>query len=328
MRNRRLKIKTLKNKISTLRTHFDTNPISIFCISLLLLSFSSISLSAQVVLEKDIQMTEYPAYYDLVRNSIIESQITDRFIKEKKVKSITESIVWKDTILPVQRLNYDSIGQLATREEFYYGALYFTEYFDYSRNSITVHNRRYSNKNEYLLSYKLDFDSLKNPIKYVSYDDENYDKGLDSIIYKYTYNSKGQILTKKQEMFYGTDDKESLLFKYKYDGLGNNTSYLVSNSEGQLYAAEKQYNGLGLLIKRNAIYGDGKYYYDRTEYQYNAAKQVILLKRTYRHDPSPNKEPDVIYYLFKYDDQGFLSEKAKASDHNKNNTWYKWAIYD
>jgi hypothetical protein len=319
------------------------------CTSAIMLVFSlKTTLFAQIIVEKDILMTEYPAYYDMLRNSIIESQITDDFIKSHHVKTITELTDYKsnhsDTILPIHCLHYDSSGQLSQREEFYYGMLTLTEYFTNSKNKIIVHNKRVENDDRYELSYEVELDSLGNPIKYINYDSDNNGKtGLDSIIYTYKYDAKGKLLTKRQQLFYNSGYAPLRIFKYNYNQHGQNLGYTVSSADTKLYSVSNEYSGNNLIQKKNATYEDGKEkiatdlnnkghiggmnYFDSTTYHYGPDLKLGFIKRTFLHDPLVTYTDDILIQLI-YDEKGFLSEKFNVANKQKDDIIYKWEFYE
>ncbi|MDM1402782.1 hypothetical protein HX039_01500 [Myroides marinus] len=53
----------------------------------------------QMATEKEILLTEYPIYFDGLRNSMVEAQISDSFIAKNKVKLVTQLIRTKQIIL-------------------------------------------------------------------------------------------------------------------------------------------------------------------------------------------------------------------------------------
>ncbi len=304
---------------------------------------STVSASAQLMLEKDIRMAEYPLYYDWVRNSIIESNITDSFIKARRVRTLTELFSYKDngrdTIIPLQKLYYDPSGQLTQRELFYYGYVYYTEYFTYAPHQVTVHNRRFENDNRLGPGYTLYLDTFGNPVKYISLDSHNHHDGLDSISYQYTYDARGKILTRRQQLFYDGDKRPVLLFRYTYSPAGHNTGYTVSDIREPLYAVTKEVSPEGVVLKRYAVYNYGKGpvatdlrktasingpdYFDSTTYIYGTSGKLGFIKRTFRHDPMSGRSENTFLQLL-YDQQGFLTEKYSHKDH----AYYRWELYE
>jgi len=326
------------NRIKAQTLHKQNSILLLAVVICLVFIFQSGKTFGQLATEKDILLTEYPVYYDILQNGLVEAQISDRFIAKNKVKVLTESLRYKtkmiDTVLPLQRLFYDKSGRLEKRELFYFGQLFRTWYFSYSGNEVIVYDESRDNQYQKMLLYKILSDSFGNPVKYSRYQDYNLGNGLDvdSVTYRYTYNKKGNILIKKQH-FFNRDEDESrysdLIFKYQYNNLGQEKSYTVSNGRKQIYSAEKEYQN-GLLTKKNATYNFydlPNHYFDSTEYFYGKDLKLRLIKRTYHHDPLMS-QPDEIIIQLVYDKNGFLSEKYPLVFKEDNHLFYEWEFYD
>lgn len=236
-----------------------------------------------------------------------------------------------DTMIPIQNVYYDKLGRTSKQEIFYYGNLISTKYFSYADNQMIVRDESLKNRNRNELLYKVQFDSLGNPLKYIRYQVFLHERGLDgldSVTYINTYNKKENLIRKKQHFDYrdADDGKYSeLTFTYKYNEDGQNTSYTVSNTKKKIYSVEKEYIN-GLLYKRNAsfhTYDDLKNDYDSSVYFYGKNLKLDVMKRIFDYS-----EPDEILIKFLYDKDHFLSEEYRIGYKEGNQIFYKWEFYD